>query len=159
MSNNKNIEIEKLFDQLQSTTDQEQIKDIESSILSLWLKTDNRLVDDLMEDGMQLMGNYQYEDALEAFSKVTHIDPDYAEGWNKRAIVYYLRGEFKLAIRDIQRTLQLEPRHFAAMSGLANIFREMLAYRKALKVLKYMTRISPNRETLEEQIKALEEKL
>lgn len=156
---NKKLTIDNLFDKLQVTTDQSKIKNIEANILSLWLETGNHLIDDLMEDGMRFMGEHQYGEAINTFSKVIRVDSEYAEGWNKRAIVYYLRGEFKLALDDIKRTLELEPRHFAALSGLANIYREVMAYKKALGILKRMSIISPNRETLDEQIKAIEQKL
>ncbi|WP_345374264.1 tetratricopeptide repeat protein [Algivirga pacifica] len=159
MNNEKKLKINELFGQLKQVTDQEQIKEIESTILSLWLHSDNTSIEGLMAEGMEQMKESQYTEALDTFGRVIKMDPLYVEGWNKRAIVYYLRGEFKRAMNDIQRALIIEPRHFAAMSGMANIYREVLAYKRALGVLERMTQISPHRQTLDEQIRALKEKI
>jgi len=47
--------------------------------------------------------------------------PLYAEAWHKRAALYYLLGRDDECLRDIRRTLELEPRHFAAMLHFAEI--------------------------------------
>ncbi|MEM9550428.1 MAG: tetratricopeptide repeat protein, partial [Pseudomonadota bacterium] len=45
--------------------------------------------------------------------------PNYAEGYNQRAFVQFLRGDFRSAVEDLDRALALSPRHIAAMSGKA----------------------------------------
>jgi Tfp pilus assembly protein PilF len=47
--------------------------------------------------------------------------PDFAEAWHKRATLYYLLGRDAECLADIRRTLELEPRHFAAMLHFAEI--------------------------------------
>ena len=59
--------------------------------------------------------------ALEHFRMQTAIEPDFAEGWNKRATVFYLMGRLNESQEDILRTLKVEPRHFGAISGLTQI--------------------------------------
>lgn len=49
--------------------------------------------------------------------------PDFAEAWHKRAALYYLLGRDDECLRDIRRTLELEPRHFGAMLHFAEILR------------------------------------
>ena len=48
-------------------------------------------------------------------------NPDFAEAWHKRAALYYLLGRDRECLDDIGRTLELEPRHFAAMLHFAEI--------------------------------------
>ena len=50
---------------------------------------------------------------------------DFAEGWNKRATTYYFNDELEKSLLDIQKTLELEPRHFGAISGMGLIFLEL----------------------------------
>jgi len=59
--------------------------------------------------------------------------------------VYYVMGKYKVSIRDIERTLALEPRHFGALSGLGLIFlaigndgAALGAFEAALKVNPHM---------------------
>ena len=87
----------------------------------IWLQSDNDNVNELMSKGIEEMSVRNYQAALTAFNKIVEIDPEFAEGWNKRATVYYLMGEYEASISDIQRTLTLEPRHFGALSGLGLI--------------------------------------
>ena len=47
--------------------------------------------------------------------------PGFAEAWHKRATLYYLLGRDEECLHDIRRTLELEPRHFAAMLHFAEI--------------------------------------
>ena len=63
----------------------------------------------------------KFENAIDLFSKVIDESPDFAEGWNKRATLHFLMGNFNESIQDINKTLALEPRHFGALDGLGQI--------------------------------------
>ncbi len=59
--------------------------------------------------------------ALQLFDAVTAERPDFAEGWNKRATVLYMMGALDASAKDVDKVLELEPRHFGALSGLGLI--------------------------------------
>jgi tetratricopeptide (TPR) repeat protein len=71
------------------------------------------------------------------------LSPDYAEGWSRRAYVYYLQSDYDRAAGDLRRALALEPNHFKALDGLARILRESGQKKSALKVYEQLLRIHP----------------
>ena len=86
-------------------------------------------------------GNYQF--ALQIFTNIIHRDPDWSEAWNKRATLLYLMNDFQRSLKDIDHTLKLEPRHFGALSGRAQIYIKLEEYEKALDDLKKIKNIHP----------------
>lgn len=62
-----------------------------------------------------------HDQAIGVFSSLIEKAPDFSEAWNKRATVYFLIGDLSLSVDDVARTLELEPRHFGALSGLGQI--------------------------------------
>ncbi len=81
--------------------------------------------------------------ALKLLDAVVELAPDYAEGWSRRAYVYYLQNDYDHAVGDLRRALALEPNHFKALEGLARILRESGQKKSALKVYEQLLRIYP----------------
>ena len=82
--------------------------------------------------------------SIDFFTRVIEKNPDFAEGWNKRATVYYILGQFDKSMIDINKTLLLEPRHFGAMDGMGLIFIQLQQYDKAIKIYDQMLEIFPH---------------
>jgi tetratricopeptide (TPR) repeat protein len=108
----------KLFQFLKTSTDQEEAGALEDKIWSVWAESGDPSLDKLMVQSSDAMDRSDLQAALQALDAITTKKPDFAEGWNKRATVYYMMGDYQRALADIGRTLQLEPRHFGALSGL-----------------------------------------
>jgi len=51
--------------------------------------------------------------------------------------------EYQRSLDDIDKVLAIEPRHFGALSGRAQIFIELEEYQKAIKDLKRAKKIHP----------------
>ena len=77
------------------------------------------------------------------FTRVIEKNPTFAEGWNKRATVYFMLGKFDKSMIDIIETLELEPRHFGAMDGMALIFIQTQQFNKAIGIYDQMLKIFP----------------
>jgi len=105
-----------------------------------------------MEEGTAYLDDQDFCCAIMVFDEMIEKWSGYAEPWNKRATAHYLNGEFKKSLDDIEQVLALEPRHFGALSGKANIYREIFYDRGVVKTLKDLQKLMPGKELLNKQI-------
>lgn len=152
-------EVDLLFSELKKATESEKISDIESSIIEIWQKTDDPFLDDVIILGIEQLTRENYRDAIATFSHALMFTKKHAEIYNKRAVAYYMRGEYNKALADLKKVLELEPRHFGALSGLCNIYREIKLEVQTLNTLEILLRIIPNKEGLSAQAYTLRQKL
>ncbi len=114
-----------LFDQLKSAPDPDMARLVESAIWNIWGQVDDRATGILLREGTSAMGRGDLRAALGKFDQIVAIAPGFAEGWNKRATVHYLIGNFEESLLDIDKTLALEPRHFGALSGRGLVYMQL----------------------------------
>jgi len=140
----KDPRLNKLFEQLKTATNTEMAQPIEEQIWNIWLESGDQNVDALMAIGVAAMNDSDYDQAYRAFSRVVDVAPNFAEGWNKRATVLYLMGRYDDSIKDIGKTLALEPRHFGALSGLGLCNAQLDKEKEALDAFEKALAINPN---------------
>lgn len=144
-----------LFEQLQSAGSHAEAVEAEREIWKIWSLPDNRAASAPFAQGVISMNSGRLKQALGYFTEVTDTAPEFAEGWNKRATVAYYMGDHETSVRDIQKTLALEPRHFGALSGLAMIYEAEGLEAQALDVLIQVKEIHPTMPGLDAQMEAL----
>jgi len=142
-ANQEDDRLDALFFQLQSANSGRTAKIVEQLIWKIWLQSGDETLDQLMATGVKAMGTGNYNKALAAFNAILEDAPNFAEGWNKRATLYWLMGDFEKSISDIDRTLALEPRHFGALSGLAMIRESQRRPLDAIQAFKRALEIYP----------------
>ena len=147
------------FDQLKSVSDPAEARQIEQSIWMMWGQSGSDTLDLLMARGEEAMATQAFDKALALFNSVIEYKPDFAEGWNRRATLYYLMGEYEASIKDIDRTLALEPRHFGALSGLGLVNVALNRLEVALKAFRRALAVNPQLRGTRQNIKALEKKI
>jgi tetratricopeptide (TPR) repeat protein len=117
---------------------------VETIIWQIWSLSADDEVNAMMLRGLQAMTDGNPKQALTVFDAMVQRSPYFAEGWNKRATVYYLLGDFDASVGDIERTLQLEPHHFGALSGLGQIYLALDRDEAALKAFEAALTIDPH---------------
>ncbi len=132
---------------------------LEREIWELWMDSGDEKVNFELSIGVTAMNEGFMDDAINQFSKVTEMASDFAEGWNKRATAYYFKDEYEKSLLDIQKTLELEPRHFGAISGMGMIFLELGNERAALRAFEEVLRLYPTSSSARSQVEKLRRKL
>ncbi len=138
------VRLEGLFADLLDAPGPAEAQPIEGAIWSIWVQSNDGAVRALMQDGIEAMSRRDYSRALGKFEQMVAIAPDFAEGWNKRATVHYLMGNYEKSLDDVAKTLALEPRHFGALSGRGLIYVELEDERRALDAFEAALAIHPN---------------
>lgn len=128
----------------------------EQGMWALWLQSGDAAIDTLMERGIRLLEQRRFEEAVQVFAAIVAQAPSFAEGYNKRATVYYLMKEFDKSLRDCEATLRLNPDHFGALSGSGLCYVGLKRYREALRAFRRAVAVNPNLESIKEYIKDLE---
>ena len=151
--------LQNLFAVLQQTDDLALIRNTENQIWDIWLQHSNSDVEKLMQLGIRSMNLANYSEALTIFNGIVDSYPDYAEGWNKRATLYYAAGNYDASIEDIEKTLALEPRHFGALSGLGLVYIQRNELSKAKQAFENLVKVHPNSPNAKQNLKAVTDSL
>lgn len=135
--------VDDLFDRLAQAKDETEAQSIGAMLNRVWLQSGSDTADLLMSRAVSAMDGKDYKTAESILDKVVSLQPGWAEGWNKRATVRYLQDDDARSMRDIGRTLALEPRHFGALSGMGIILHRNGQDRAAMTVLRKAAAINP----------------
>ena len=144
--------LDQLFADLQTPLSTTAVEETEAKIWAYWTSfPDDESVENTMTKATQLMQSGRLQSAERIFGRIIDRAPDFAEAWNKRATVRFMIGNHDGSANDIAKVLQLEPRHFGALSGLGMIHMRAGNWESALKSYEAAFAIHPylsNIETL-----------
>jgi tetratricopeptide (TPR) repeat protein len=149
--------LDRLFAQLRQADSEDTAKVLESAIQAMWMRSGSDTADVLMKQAGAAIEKKSYGSALAILDTVVELNPDFAEGWNRRATVHFLRGDYTNSQADIERVLELEPRHYGALSGLGAIEKERGNGRAALRALRKARTINPKLDDIDDRIRKLEQ--
>ena len=148
-----------LFVALSEAENLETALGVEGAIWQIWLDGGDSELNELMVRGIAAMSANRFRDAAGRFTELILAAPAFAEAWNKRATVYYLMDRLEDSVRDIERTLALEPRHFGAISGMGLIFLERGDEEGALDAFEKVLEIHPHARGARFHVERLRERL
>lgn len=127
----------------------------ERAMWEVWSRSGDASVDRLLASGIEQMGAREGELAVRTFTEVIRRRPDFAEGWNKRATVYYLMGEYQKSLADCDEVMKRNPYHFGALSGYGMIYLQLDQPAKALDYFQQALKVNPNLESVNETVEML----
>jgi tetratricopeptide (TPR) repeat protein len=132
-----------LYALLATADDEESAKAIADAIERIWQFSGSATLDVLMERSAKALVEKKNDLALKLLDFAVELAPDFTEAWNRRAYVHFLKSDYERALGDLRRTLALDPNHFKALEGLAQILREVGQKRGALQAFKKLIDVHP----------------
>ncbi len=148
-----------LFGALKVAPDDESARHVEARIWALWMQTPSDTAALLMLRARAAMEAQQMDVALKLLDAVIKLRPDYVEGWNRRATLYYMQNDYARSLADIAQVLAREPRHFGALAGLGMIMQDLGEDKRALEVFRKALAIDPHLEKVPDLVKTLSDKV
>ncbi|MBI4240670.1 MAG: tetratricopeptide repeat protein [Candidatus Rokubacteria bacterium] len=131
----------------------------EQSLWQVWSRSGDSAVDSLFEVGIEQMNQRDADAAIKTFSLIIQKKPDFAEGWNKRATLYYVIGEYEKSLADCEEVIRLNPVHFGALSGFGMIYLQLGKPQRALDYFQRALAVNPNLDQVEIAVEELKQLL
>ncbi len=116
----------------------------EAALWAMWCRSGIPEVDGLLHDGVKAMERRDLDEAEACFARIIARAPRFAEGWNKRATVRYLAGNYEGSIADCRETLARKPHHFGALSGQGLCHMALGQYREAAEMFTRTLAVHPH---------------
>jgi len=131
----------------------------EHGMWQVWSRSGDPEIDQLLAMGVEEMSERRGEAAADTFTRIIERRPDFAEGWNKRATVYYLLGEYRKSLADCDEVMKRNPYHFGALSGYGMIYLKLGEPARALTYFERALAVNPNLGRVEETVEELRDQL
>jgi len=131
----------------------------ESSIWQVWSRSGDAKVDALFAVGVEQMSHGDAPGAIQTFTKIIQARPGFAEGWNKRATIYFLTGEYEKSLRDCDEVVKRNPQHWGVLSGYGQIYLRLGQPEQALAYFQRALQVNPNLAQVEAMIEELKQVL
>ncbi len=148
-----------LFEALKLAPDDISAKAIEERIWALWVVSRSDTANLLMTRVKTAIEQKDTELAIKLLDAIVKIKPDYIEGWNRRATLYYMKKDYGHSLADIREVLRREPRHFGALAGLGLIMQDIGDDKQALEVYRRALSVYPRLQRIPDLVKTLQEKI
>lgn len=136
-----------------------QVAALQSAIWKIWAETNNLDASEMFEAGDEAIQRGKLDVAVEFFGKAIEADETFSEAWNRRATLYFLTGRMEESLADVEKVIELEPRHFGALAGAGQIYLKLdrredarQAFRRALAVNPHMKSVRGYLDTLQKEL-------
>ena len=148
-----------LFEKLRTAPTPEAAAPVEAKIWTIWADSGDSDLDQVFAVGTRALAIGDVTTALKIFDTIVRKAPDFAEGWNKRATVHYMMGNYEASLADIDRTLELEPHHFGALAGLGLVNLELDRDEAALDAFERVLKVTPQSQSARHNIEIVKQRI
>jgi tetratricopeptide (TPR) repeat protein len=135
--------IDRLLQELKSQ--EEGIRDRATTTLwQIWFNQKGQYGFEILEQSQALLEAKQYLEAEALLTDLIQDQPDFAEAWNRRAVLHYLQGRYEKSLKDCQKAIALNPNHFGALHGMGLCYAALGDYMAAIQAFRQTLEILPH---------------
>lgn len=135
--------VAEIFTELQGAQSERDAQPLSALLWREWMRAPDTRAQDMLEAGMSARDVFDFARARAAFDALIAYCPDYPEGYNQRAFVWFLQGDFAAAKKDLDRVLVLDPTHVAAIAGLGLTLQNLGQKEAAQEAFRRAVRLHP----------------
>ena len=129
----------------------------EKAMWRIWARSGDQRVDKLYQTGVEQMSGGELQKSIVTFTRIVELKPGFAEGWNKRATLYFLTGEYRKSLADCAQVIKRNPDHFGALAGYGQIYLRLEDYARSLEYFQRALEVNPNMDSVRRNILLLEQ--
>ncbi len=152
-------QLDELNDRLAKATDPDEAAGIIAALSRLRLHSGSDTCDLLMTRAIRAMDEKDFPLALSLLDAIVALEPDWAEGWNKRATARFYAGDSKGSMADIAQTLERDPKHIGALVGMGMILEEAGMREDALRAYERALLIAPHYQPMLDSVERVKKAL
>jgi tetratricopeptide (TPR) repeat protein len=139
----KRRQLSNLYAQLATAEDEKAAAKFAANIEKLWRLSGSDTVNLLIKRAVKVTAEKRNDLAEKLLDRAVTLAPDYTEGFSQRAFFFYSQNNLTAALGDLRRVLALDPNHFKALEGLAQVWRDTGNKKAAFAVLKRLLEVYP----------------
>jgi tetratricopeptide (TPR) repeat protein len=99
---------------------------------------------EMIEQSQILLESGELLKAEAVLTELVQDQPDFAEAWNRRAVLYYLTEQYRKSLADCQKAVELNPVHFGAIHGIGLCYAALGEYAEAIHAFRRALVIQPH---------------
>ena len=116
----------------------------EQALWAIWFRSGDESVDAMLREGARYIEKEHYREAIQKLTEVIQAAPEFAEGYNQRAIAYFMLEEWENSIDDCEEAIELNPCHFGAFAGMGHCYLRLGYLREAMDAYQQALKINPH---------------
>lgn len=115
-----------------------------TALWQIWFNQKGQYGFEILEQSQALLEAKKYSEAEALLTDLIQDQPDFAEAWNRRAVLNYLQGEYENSLVDCRKAIALNPNHFGALHGMGLCYAAQGDYMAAIQAFRQTLEILPH---------------
>lgn len=140
--------LDDLFQRLKTAKNPGEAKTIATQIERRFARSGSDTVDLLAARANEVFVEGEPAIAIEIMDRAIVLKPDWAEGYHRRATMFFAMDDMTRALVDLNAALAREPRHFGALTGMGLVFQRLGDQKRSYAAYARAYEINPSLESV-----------